>query len=375
MKTNTIFFVLLIVGAALSVETTSYRTIPPTYAPAPETSTFSSSVETTSEAVPSTYTVPVETTSSSSSTAATTVSTDATTPSTAADVTTSSTAVDSTTTSTAATTVSTAANVTTYSTAANVTTYSTAANVTTTSTAATTSSTEDSTYTETTAIDIQYPLTGIVKSARSGKPLINATVVVTSFDGNFVLSQKVNSEGRYKFSVPAGDYDLVAISNKYITISYEITITNATVEFELAMSPQLKYDNIRFVLVWFRNPQDLDAQLTIDDRCTVSIVQPNCAEYNATLEASADNGFGPETISIMGAGGHTLKYTVQWTYGRGSWATSGAVLTAYDHEGKIGEFKPAETIRRKKWEVLTINRDGKVELSSDTVPVVSKRSL
>lgn len=140
--------------------------------------------------------------------------------------------------------------------------------------------------------------------------------------------------------------------------------------------------DIRVVLTWGLEPDDLDAHLSgpicgTVDRFHVSYLDKNPVPY-ADLDRDDADGYGPETITIRPASGMWLPGEYDfWVHnvfsGSPDFGESSAVVTVFQGDTQVEQYSVAdepgvETTTLDIWRVvnlmvdelgnLTVNRDG-----------------
>ncbi len=92
-------------------------------------------------------------------------------------------------------------------------------------------------------IECTQPLSGIVKNAKTEKPLFNATVEIIDASGNVLKSTKTNKRGKYKFDVLCdSNFRIVATKFKFIEDGKNIITKNnpsETHKVDLELTPEV----------------------------------------------------------------------------------------------------------------------------------------
>lgn len=119
-------------------------------------------------------------------------------------------------------------------------------------------------------ISIEYAekegkISGIVTDAKTGKTVSNAVIKfrkgINNYRGEVVKTINGNELGEYTTNISSGYYTLEISASNYVsgyfnTIIYDNNIKNA------AITPVLETGEIRIVLEWGAEPEDLDSHLT-----------------------------------------------------------------------------------------------------------------
>ena len=153
-------------------------------------------------------------------------------------------------------------------------------------------------------IDGYSELDGVVKimfkDAVTAKPVSGIQVVFD--DGTMLVG---NPDGVVKIPSDlvenAEDKKIPYTASAPGYISYRDSLEiqlGSVINKRFVMSPDLPLDQARFVLEWQKKPADLDAWLTGPD-FTVSYRNMKNAQGNARLDRDAQQGYGPETLTLL----------------------------------------------------------------------------
>lgn len=120
-----------------------------------------------------------------------------------------------------------------------------------------------------------------------------------------------SSNGTYNFDIMSGNYTVLAIADKYISNSANITVVDgACVQADITLSPENSEvvnpdENIRFVLTWGATPSDLDSHLfgpSVNGEGIFHTFYGDKNYYSDKLIANLDlddtTSYGPETTTI-----------------------------------------------------------------------------
>ena len=143
--------------------------------------------------------------------------------------------------------------------------------------------------------------------AVTGKPIPDASV---TFEGT---KKQTDSEGAVTFNEPDGlSEDETRMARfehpKYVRVNAKVRFMLGKVFFNrYSISPALPPGKIRVVLDWLQNPRDLDAHLERKGTYHLSYRDMRNYKDQAWLDRDDQDGFGPETITV-------LKLAREWHY-------------------------------------------------------------
>jgi PKD repeat protein/uncharacterized protein YfaP (DUF2135 family) len=229
-------------------------------------------------------------------------------------------------------------------------------------------------------------LTGLVTDATNGNPIQDATVTIaglsttTNSDGNYtienipaaILTANFTSnvtQGEAPLSVTFTDQS--GSSAHMVTCSkdgYETYSNNQvnvapgqTLTLNISLSPQLSGDEIRFVLNWGAEPEDLDSHLLTPeiDGQTWHVWynwmgNVNSAPY-AALDHDVTEGYGPETMTIYQRFSGTYKFYVYNYSTSPEITTSSGVVQIYNETGLISTVQVPQTGTGLYWNVAEVD--------------------
>ena len=195
-------------------------------------------------------------------------------------------------------------------------------------------------------------ISGVVRHARTGQPIAGASLALY----NHVTSAPVapataNGSGVYTFSdLAAGTYRVAATAPGFqLTERIGIAVGNngVTGNQDLVLAPNGSTD-IRIVLTWGAEPQDLDSHLTGPDGANrFHVYFAGSGNFNAPPFAGLDTddtfSYGPETISITQMSAGNYRYSVHDFTNRNNpsntlLGNSGAVVRVYTSNGLFRQF-------------------------------------
>jgi len=218
-------------------------------------------------------------------------------------------------------------------------------------------------------------LVGSVINYLNNGHVLNAKVIVKR--GKKVVTRtKSNGNGHWAVMVKPGKYKVIVKAKGFIGIREKVTVKKGerTVTVVSGMSPTMKDNQVRFVLVWGDHPQDLDSHLILPEKkCTVIYYKKTCDNWGvAKLDLDATRGSGPETITIPTPKKGTYSYEVVQYSKDGSLAKSEAKVYVFTGK-KVVTFRADKAaagkgrngkIQGTKWDVFqwVVDGDGKGKL-------------
>ncbi len=172
-------------------------------------------------------------------------------------------------------------------------------------------------------------IAGRVIDAYTGSGVSSATLHlrkgINAFFSIIDQTTQSQSDGSYIFNnVPAGWY-AITVSKTGYNSNYANVLTYGGLTLDdknISLSPVIGDDEIRVILEWGKNPEDLDAHLTgpipgSADRFHVSFAEPHFIhndKLHASLDHDSDTSYGPETITIYEETNGIYTYSVHdWT--------------------------------------------------------------
>ncbi len=211
---------------------------------------------------------------------------------------------------------------------------------------------------------------GEILDATTNQPIAGAEIRIPGSqfktsagdDGAFTL--KGFPDGPQTFEVTADGF-----------ISYRFEAESSQDPVRILLSPGLADGQIRIVLSWKRLPEDLDAHLEgpLPENQTFHISYGNKGSVDkefVNLDLDASEGFGPETITVLGAVPGTYRYYVhdyshQSEQGTDHLAKSDAMVQIYFGNQILGTFRPDSEQSGNLWNVceICITEDRKARLT------------
>jgi uncharacterized protein YfaP (DUF2135 family) len=205
-------------------------------------------------------------------------------------------------------------------------------------------------------------LVGQVVNAINRDPVPNASVRIVGTQ----LSARTDAEGSFRITGAPGGTKTIEISAKgFTTETLERKLADGReTSVRLALNPGLQEGQIRVVLTWGKTPRDLDAHLEgplpNNEKFHVYYHQQGdlkSKEY-VRLDVDAQNGEGPETITVLGVVPGTYRYFVHDYSDRDApdsraLAESGAEVKVYQG-GQMHRFTAGHDMPGNVWDVFQV---------------------
>jgi len=203
--------------------------------------------------------------------------------------------------------------------------------------------------------------------ALSGDPIKDGTVTIENI-GEF----KTDQEGKVKF--PKMDDQVLLMTfnaDGYITTDVKTEIVAGTIFYNrISVSPEMALENVRIILDWGRNPDDLDAHLSKDKKYHISYRNMKASDDGeARLDRDCRDGWGPETITIRETATDSHyefwvhDFTNQSKNNSKKLSKSKAVVKVYANNELQYQLSVPEDGRGNTWHVFTID-DGNINLTN-----------
>lgn len=217
-------------------------------------------------------------------------------------------------------------------------------------------------------------ISGEVIDAVTGERLSNAAVNLhVSEDGapgTIIASFLTNYEGRFIFlNLEPGAYVITGTVYGYAGGERQATLTRNAVlaHQDLVLSPLLEDDDIRIILTWGKDPEDLEAHLTAPNAegCRHHCFYWNQEIPGANLDLDDRHSYGPETITITDLVSGAYRYYVHNFTNRSnlnnySLAYYGAEVRVYragEAEPLVFKTPPDRYTRGTVWHVFDLDGD------------------
>ena len=206
-------------------------------------------------------------------------------------------------------------------------------------------------------------LEGLVKNASTDTGMAGVLVCVRT------TSDCVTTDGTGAYAiadVPTGEQTIDFTATGFTAFAETATIAEGVATTQnTAMSLQLAAGDVRIVLTWGENPQDLDSFLSVPGGSQISwrgkgsLVSAPFAQ----LDVDDVDGFGPETITISQLSSGTYAFAVQLL---GTVVPEETTVRVYDSGGLLGEFVPPAG-SDSWWRVFTLDGDTGLVTAVNTI--------
>ncbi len=211
-------------------------------------------------------------------------------------------------------------------------------------------------------------ISGAVRNATTGYGMEAATLElregVNNTDGDILETVESGMGGSYMFDgIEPGTYTIQGSIESFDPGSVNVVcVGGRSKEFDLVLSPSMVsgQGQIRIVLTWGENPQDLDSHLLVP--ATQGSYGDHIFFMNAGnllgppyvgLDVDDTTSYGPETITIAQTSPAVYKYFVHHYAGSGSLtSTSDAVVKVYDDTGLLYTFNVPVSGEGIFWDVF-----------------------
>ncbi|MCF8364955.1 MAG: hypothetical protein K9H16_04190 [Bacteroidales bacterium] len=204
-------------------------------------------------------------------------------------------------------------------------------------------------------------------NALDGQPIIDGNVSIVDA-GEF----KTDQEGKVKFPRMDDQVLLMTFSaDGFITTNIKTEIVAGTIFYNrVSVSPEMALENVRIILDWGRNPDDLDAHLSKDKKYHISYRNMKASEDGeARLDRDDRDGWGPETITIRETqtDAHyefwVHDFTNQSKENSKKLSKSKAVIKVYANNELQHQISVPDDGRGNAWHVFTIDT-GEINLTN-----------
>jgi len=204
-------------------------------------------------------------------------------------------------------------------------------------------------------------------NALDGQPIKGGTVSIGNI-GEFTTDM----EGKVKF--PRMDDQILLMTftaDGFIITDIKTEILAGTIFYNrISISPEMALENVRIILDWGRNPDDLDVHLTKDKKYHISYRNMKATDDGeARLDRDDTDSWGPETITIRET--ETDAHYEFWVHDFSNrtdenskkLSKSKAVVKIYANNKLQYQIKVPEGDRGNKWHIFTID-DGIINLTN-----------
>jgi hypothetical protein len=209
--------------------------------------------------------------------------------------------------------------------------------------------------------------TGMLLNAFNGQPVSNATLKIRSginvTNGTVIAKTITDNNGYYQINLPGGNYTIEAIKSAYTSIYFPIvSVGKHRIDNQNAsITPTINMGEIRIVLSWGEQPEDLDAHLL-----TPNIKgAPYHVYYNwrgersfvpyVQLDVDDKTSYGPETLTIYRSHPGTYHYYVHNYGGSPAITASDAKVDIFSATGLVKSYNVPISGSGKYWNVFSYN--------------------
>jgi len=205
-------------------------------------------------------------------------------------------------------------------------------------------------------------LTGTARNAQDFEPIEGVHIIlregINNVDGTIIDETDSDELGEFAFNdLPAGTYTMYGEKDGYDDNWVNgVCVPNDTTHYDLIMSPILGWGEIRIVLTWDLNPDDLDSHLLTPeiegDYYHIYFVYKGSLDFPPYAELDWDDvtSYGPETVTIGTVFPDKYKYYVHHWAGSGSISTtSNAIVKIYNWSGYVTGFHAPQTGEEGLW--------------------------
>ena len=185
--------------------------------------------------------------------------------------------------------------------------------------------------------------------------------------GDVYRNVMADEEGIAYLQLEPGMYTVEVIKTGYETTFYTISVLRDGMVIQVNTTPILNDDEVRIILTWDQNPEDLDSHLftpydSSSEDTTYHIYYSNKSDANLNnLDVDDIDGYGPETMTINHLGNGLYKYyVVDYTNSSNGNPTSydmsysNATVDIYTSAGLIQTFHVPMNRSGAVWEVFEI---------------------
>lgn len=215
-------------------------------------------------------------------------------------------------------------------------------------------------------------LSGTVTDAATNEPINGAAVSVTDENGD--EHSVVSAEnGAYSLDVAYGRVTVFAKADGYIVYSRAVNVAEGINQtHDIQMSRELASTQYRAVLTWGEEPTDLDSHLVgASEQGSYHVYYSDDQAYDqngekiiAELDVDDVTSFGPETTTFDVSSSGSYSFFVHNYSGSPTLAASGAHVTLYRGDTKVGDYDVPSGGEELYWNVFQIH-NGELKLLSD----------
>jgi len=232
---------------------------------------------------------------------------------------------------------------------------------------------------------VRATLVGRIQNAVNKEPVPGAEVRIVGRE----LSAKTDAEGWFRLEgTPSGPVPIEVSAPGFTAERFEWELEAGRQRaIRVVLSPGLEEGQIRIVLTWDEEPEDLDAHLKgpLPDGEEFHICYHEKGDLRSKefvrLDVDDRDGQGPETITVLGVLPGTYQYFVHDYTNRNrrdgaALAASGAEVKVYQG-GQTYRFRAGHDREGNVWNVcaIDVSRDGAVVRKIDTFEAAEPKAL
>jgi hypothetical protein len=202
---------------------------------------------------------------------------------------------------------------------------------------------------------------GMVSDASGGLPISGASVKAIR-DGNTLATESTDASGNYAFpELPPGVYTFEAMASGFLRSSQDNVqlVVDQNTEVNFSLSTLLSFGEVRLVLTWGEQPEDLDAHLWLPPETPFQVSFGRKGSLDtcpfAELDTDDTSSFGPETFTISERFEGTYQYAVFNFSDSPELTDSQAQVQVFDPSGLLTTFNVPTDGAGRWWNVLTID--------------------
>ena len=201
---------------------------------------------------------------------------------------------------------------------------------------------------------------GTVRDATSALPIAGAALRARQ-EGTLIEMASTDAQGLYSFpELPPGTYEMEVRASGFTTVRQDVEVVEGqTTMADFSLSPLLVEGELRLVLSWGAQPEDLDSHLWLPEETPFHLFFGRRGDLescpNAELDVDDTSSFGPETVTISQLFEGTYLYAVHRFSGGGTLAGSGARVDVFDATGLLATLEVPLAGEGDWWSVLTLD--------------------
>jgi hypothetical protein len=215
---------------------------------------------------------------------------------------------------------------------------------------------------------------GTIVDATTGDGLGDVSISVENHTG---YSAKSKSDGSFVLSAPAGTQVLLFNLEGYDFLPVTVSVTEGEStyipEASIFANPVLPEGDIRIVLTWGCEPEDLDLHLLTPGNDHVFFEDEAPEGAGARLEVDDSTGYGPETITITERLPGAYTFFVYNFSGYPEITSSKAVVRVFYIDGLLKTYNIPTEGEGRYWEIADLDGLELTDINNitDSIPISS----